>query len=157
MRWTLVGLGTFGFAVVSMLLGPWRILPLGGQHHTYGQKQSDPRRQAQSYECKSPIMRIEFERSGGFAGLRLAATIEADELSVEEAEELCKLVEEAGFFDLPARIAGPNAQPDQFMYKVTVETEARRHTVQLENTAPTPELQPLLDWLSRAVRRRRRG
>ncbi len=152
MLWMAVGRGIFALAMAPMLLGIW---PPGGQNHTYGQSKSDPLRQTQSYECRSEIMRIEFERSGGFAGLRLAATIEADSLSVEEADELCKLVEEAGFFDLPARIAGPDAQPDQFMYKVTVETEARRHTVQLENTAPSPELQPLLHWLTRAVRRRR--
>ena len=152
-----VGLGAYGLAVAFVLLGLWPAFPPGGQSHGYAETRKDPARETRFEECSTDIMRIEFERSGGFAGLRLAATIEADSLSVEEAEELCRLVEEAGFFDLSARIAGPEAQPDQFMYKITVETEARQHTVQLENTAPAPELQPLLDWLSRAARRRRRG
>ena len=103
-------------------------------------------------------MRIAFERSGGIAGLRLSATIESDSLSRQEADELSKLVEDAGFFDLPADITGPKAQPDQFVYDVTVETEARRHTVRVDDSTAPARLQPLLDWLSRAVRRsRRRG
>lgn len=101
-------------------------------------------------------MRIEFERSGGVAGLRLSATIESDSLSNQEADELCKLVEDAGFFDLPADITSPKAQPDQFVYAVTVETEARRHSVRVDDSAAPARLQPLLDWLSRAVRRSRR-
>lgn len=103
-------------------------------------------------------MRIEFERSGGVAGLRLSATIESDSLPNQEADDLCKLVEDAGFFDLPADITSPKAQPDQFVYAVTVETEARRHTVRVDDSTAPARLQPLLDWLSRAVRRsRRRG
>ncbi len=100
-------------------------------------------------------MRIEFERSGGFAGLRISTTVESDSLAEEQADELCQLVEDAGFFELPAEITGPAAQPDQFVYQLTVETEEQRHTVRVENTTPPPRLQPLLDWLSRAARRGR--
>ena len=138
---------------LSVLLG--HILVNGFVLLGHAETPNGPQRERRFEECSAHIMRIEFERSGGFAGLRLAATIEVDSLSVEEADELCRLVEEAGFFDLPTLIAGGDARPDQFTYKVTVETQGRGHTVELENGEPPPALRPLLDRLTRVARGRR--
>jgi hypothetical protein len=102
-------------------------------------------------------MRIEFERSGGIAGMRIATRVELDSLTAQEADEVCKLVDDAGFFDLPTDVTSPQALPDQYAYKVTVETQAQRHTVETDDGAAPQELRPLLQWLSRAARRSRRS
>ncbi|MDH3291009.1 MAG: hypothetical protein OEO20_07445 [Gemmatimonadota bacterium] len=101
-------------------------------------------------------MRIHFERSGGFAGLQLAVTIESDTLSQEDLQQLRWLVDEADFFALPSELREQTPRADQFVYKVTVESAGRRHTVETTDEAAPPTLQPLLDWLSRAVRTARR-
>jgi hypothetical protein len=101
-------------------------------------------------------MRIHFERSGGFAGITLSVTIETDTLPPGDAEELQRLVERAGFFDLPATIADTTPVADQFVYRVTVEADARSHTVETSEGAAPSTLRPLLDWLNRATRRARR-
>jgi hypothetical protein len=102
-------------------------------------------------------MVIEFERSGGFAGLRLAVTIRSDTLPEAEANELRDLVDAADFFNLPAEMADPGQAADQYSYVVTVESGGQRHTVKTSEAAAPANLKPLLDWLGRAARRAQRG
>jgi hypothetical protein len=65
-------------------------------------------------------MRIYFERSGGFAGMRVAVTLDTESLGSEETNELQKLVDTANFFALPPTITTTSpAGVDQFQYKVT--------------------------------------
>ncbi len=50
------------------------------------------------------IMRVQFKTDGGFVYLpnrSAPVTIDTDDLSAEEAKELERLLEAAGFFDLP--------------------------------------------------------
>jgi len=90
--------------------------------------------------------------------MRLTAAINSDTLPDAEASELKQLVDRAGFFDLPAS-PGPSGGggADQFVCRVTIETEGRRHTVETTDAAAPPALQPLLAWLNQAARRSRRG
>jgi len=93
-------------------------------------------------------MRIEFVRSGGFAGIRLARTLDTDSLPPDQADKLEHLVQEAGFFELPD-IPQPNrVVPDSIMYQITVTaaTQTRVFAV-TENTMPA-QLRPLLDYLT---------
>jgi hypothetical protein len=99
-------------------------------------------------------MRIHFERSGGFAGLALATTVESDTLSQQDDQRLRQLIDEAGFFDLPPVLHDTASAADQFGYKVTVEIAGRTHTVEATEGAVPPSLRPLLEWLARAARRR---
>lgn len=101
-------------------------------------------------------MRIDFERSGGFAGMHLRATLDTDELTAEEAQELRRLVEEAGFFGLPARTP-PAEGADRFAYTITVSEAGRTHTVETSDGSVPDQLQPLLVRLNRAVRRGKRS
>lgn len=101
-------------------------------------------------------MRVHFTRTGGFAGLQLDVTIESDTLSQADAQELSRLVEEADFFNLAAALTD-TVGADEFTYKVTVEKAGQVHTIETDDSAAPPELQPLLDWLARAARRRRRS
>jgi len=94
-------------------------------------------------------MRIEFERSGGFAGIRLRATVETETLPAEQAQEIESLVDAADFFSLPRDLSATQPAPDRFQYEVTVMDEARRHTVRADEAAVPVTLQPLLRRLTR--------
>ncbi len=101
------------------------------------------------------MMRIFFERTGGFAGMRFAATIEVDKLPEADAHTLRNLVDEADFFDLPEKVLKYSV-PDEFLYTITVETDKKRHTVHTSDSAATDDLRALLDELSRRARAQRR-
>jgi hypothetical protein len=100
-------------------------------------------------------MRIDFERTGGFAGVRLTATIDSDTLSPEEADNVREMVDAANFFNLPPKIAAREQGVDRFQYRVTVESEGRRHSVDIQEAAIPPPVRPLLQWLSAAARKKR--
>ncbi|MEJ2263969.1 MAG: hypothetical protein P8X95_11020 [Anaerolineales bacterium] len=93
-------------------------------------------------------MRIQFQRSGGFAGLLVRTNIDTASLSKEEAEKLQKMVAEAGFFDLPAQLSSPAPGADQFQYKVSIEEGDHRHTVEASDQAAPDSLRPLLRELT---------
>ena len=97
-------------------------------------------------------MKIEFERTGGIAGLRLTATVHADALAPEEARKLQAMVEEARFFELPSTLSHVQPGADRFQYTVTVEIQGRRHTVEIAEGAAPPRLRPLLDRLTAKAR-----
>jgi hypothetical protein len=97
-------------------------------------------------------MRINFERSGGFVGMRITATIDTESLPADEAAELRQLVESAGFFDLPPTISSTTGA-DQFTYVLTVESESRQHRVEVKDGGVPPSLRPLLQRLTSLARR----
>ena len=98
-------------------------------------------------------MRIEFERSGGFAGMRLRATVQTTALPAEEAREIEALVLAADFFNLPRVLSAPRPGADMFCYEVSVADGERRHAVRADDAAVPPSLQPLLRRLTRMAAR----
>jgi hypothetical protein len=97
-------------------------------------------------------MRINFERTGGFAGMRLAATIDTATLPADQASGLQGSVEAAHFFDLPARIPSPPQAADEFQYHVTIEAGGKKHTVDVGEGSASPALQALLQELTLLAR-----
>jgi hypothetical protein len=97
-------------------------------------------------------MQIDFERTGGFAGMRLAATIDTATLPPDQADTLSGLIGDAHFFDLPAKIPAPANVADQFNYRVTIEAAGKRHTVAVSEASASPELQALLQQLTLLAR-----
>jgi hypothetical protein len=97
-------------------------------------------------------MRVTFTRSGGFAGVRLRATVSEDELSDKDADRLRRLVEAADCFRLPRKIAAARKQPDRFQYELLLEDGERRHAIVVDEEAASPELLMLLEWLTDAAR-----
>jgi len=94
-------------------------------------------------------MRILFERSGGFAGRKLHASLDVQSLSAEDARQLQELLERSRFFELPSKLETPRAGADRFTYRVTVETEDGARTIEAgEGAVPAP-MRPLIDWLTR--------
>jgi hypothetical protein len=97
-------------------------------------------------------MRIFFERTGGFAGLKLKASLDAASLTPQQARRLRKLLEQSRFFELPLRLEASVSRPDRFRYRLTVESNNCVHTVQAAEDAIPPEMRPLLDWLTATAR-----
>jgi hypothetical protein len=93
------------------------------------------------------VVKVQFERSGGFAAIKRAITVDSQSLPPSEARELRDRVDRADFFNLPAEIIGPKGA-DQFLYTLTVETEGQRHTVRTTDAAAPARLKPLIDWLN---------
>lgn len=100
-------------------------------------------------------MRIEFVRSGGFAGLRLATSFDVDELPPEEAHELEDALDSARFFSLPEQLHEEDRGADRFQYEITVEDNDRRHTVQAGEASLPENVQPLVRQLERLAKTRR--
>ena len=107
----------------------------------------------QALETKT--LQVKWERTGGFAGMRIVETVDSDSLSQEEARRLRELVEAAGFFKLPKEIVDPAGGADRFLYTLTVEMEGRRHTVRTGEAAAPPGLRSLIRWLTVVARKGR--
>lgn len=101
-------------------------------------------------------MRIEFERTGGVTGLRVACRIASDTLLDSDAQELTRLVEGSRFFDLPGRIEEADSHGDRFGYVIAIDDGSRSHTVHVSEAAAPAALRPLIGWLTAAARRRDR-
>ncbi|MFQ6061623.1 MAG: protealysin inhibitor emfourin [Methanosarcinales archaeon] len=99
-------------------------------------------------------MRISFERTGGFTGMRMTAIFDTDSMPPEEARHLREMVNSAGFFELPEFSPAPKRGADYFQYKLTVETEGRMHTIEMSEEAVPGALRPLLEWLMDAARKK---
>ena len=99
-------------------------------------------------------MRIQFERTGGFAGMRTVASMDSDSLSPEQAQELQALVDAADFFNLPSRIEDSGEGADQFQYTIAIESEGRAHTVECGEGSAPDSLRALLRRLTVMARSR---
>lgn len=100
--------------------------------------------------------RIKFERSGGFAGIRLAADIEAGDLSEDQRKEISELLDEVDFEELPEKLAEEMPVPDEFVYSVTVESGNKEYKVLAGESALPTDMQPLLEILERVAKRQMR-
>jgi hypothetical protein len=97
-------------------------------------------------------MRIEFERSGGFAGMQLAVSVDTRDLAPRDAELLESAVEAAGFSQLPRRLVSAAPGADRFQYNLLVEEGGRRHEVQAGEAAIPDALRPLIEHMSKLAR-----
>ena len=98
------------------------------------------------------VERIKFERTGGFAGMRIAREIKPDDLPDEQAHTLLELLDDLDFEELPAQMKGTESMPDQFTYVITVETKKWEHTVVTGDTSAPEKMQELIQLLSRLAR-----
>lgn len=91
-------------------------------------------------------MHIQFERTGGFAGIQLKTTLDSESLSADDAATLRDLLHAASFFDLPPnQKTTPGA--DRFHYEISVKIDHRQHAIEIDEPAVPPSLRPFLDWL----------
>jgi hypothetical protein len=102
------------------------------------------------------IERIKFERTGGFAGMRIATDLKLDDLSDEHANTLSELLDDLDFEELPEQMISKNPMPDQFTYKITVQTKEGEHTVVTGDASASEKMQELLQLLNRLARKQKR-
>lgn len=88
------------------------------------------------------------KRSGGFAGRTVRTEIDGNSLPELQRRRLHKLVDESGFFTLPARLESMTRGADMFRYTITIEIGEKTHTVEAAEAALPPGIRPLLDWLA---------
>lgn len=101
------------------------------------------------------VERIRFERTGGFAGMRMAADVKLADLPDEQAKSIVKLLDDMDFNELPEQMLD-EARPDQFTYVITVETKKWEHTVVTGDVSAPEKMQELLQLLNHVARTRRK-
>ena len=100
------------------------------------------------------VERIKYERTGGFAGMRLAADFKPSDLPDEQVRPVLDLLDDMDFDELPAKMTGNSSMPDQFTYQITVETKKGKHTVVAGDSSAPDKLQELFRLLDRIAKRR---
>jgi hypothetical protein len=99
-------------------------------------------------------LRIEFQRSGGFAGLTMGTTVDTAKLPPEEARDFERLVESlerSGAGDSP-----PPGRPDRFQYELTITRGDQSRRFQLAEQSLTPEARELMNLLVERARQPKR-
>ena len=99
-------------------------------------------------------MRIFVERTGGFAGIKLRGSLDSATLPQSQARRLEQLLKESDFFNLPPVLASDEPGADRFSYRVTVENENGKHTVEAGEAAIPLSMRPLFDFLARSIQSR---
>ena len=101
------------------------------------------------------VERIKFERTGGFAGMRIARDLKLEDLPEDQANTIVELLNDMHFGDLPEQMLDESG-PDQFTYTITVETEKGEHTVVTGDASAPEKMQELLQLLNRLARTRKK-
>ena len=108
-------------------------------------------------------MQIDFASSGGFANLELNYRGDTNTMPEEQANELERLVESSGVFELeqedatpqPRAAAGP---PDVIAYRITLSDGTRQATLWFNDVTVPAAVRPLLTELRRlAIQQKRQG
>lgn len=102
------------------------------------------------------VEKIKYERTGGFAGIRLAADIKVNDLPEEQKKEILDLLDEMDFEELPAKLAGKMPLPDEFVYSIVVESDKREYKVLAGESALPGDMQPLIEILEGIAKRQMR-
>jgi len=112
--------------------------------------QSGPQNEPQSPRR----FRVEFERTGGFAGMRVAASIDSRDLPPEDAQRLEENLVAAGFFTLPAKPSSLPGGVDSFSYRITVEDAWQKHSVEFGDATAPEVARPLIRQLTLLARQK---
>ena len=84
-------------------------------------------------------------------GLKSNLTVDLDDMPLDQAETLSRLVDEAHFFTLTEN-PPTQSTPDGFQYAITIEAETNKRTLHTSDTSAPEELRPLLQELSQMAR-----
>lgn len=90
-------------------------------------------------------MHLEVVRSGGFANLRVPASLDTEELQHTEAEEIEALVGKIDVEGLAERSPLRGRGADRFQYDVKVVRDGKEHRVVASEGELPPELRALID------------
>ena len=102
------------------------------------------------------VERIKFERTGGFAGIRIAAEFKMNDLPEDQKKQIIELLDAMDFEELPAKLAGRMPVPDEFVYSIIVESDKREYKVLAGESALPNNMQPLIEILEGLAKRQMR-
>jgi hypothetical protein len=106
-------------------------------------------------------MQIDFASSGGFANLELSYRADTNTLPEEQAQELTRLAESSGIFDLQQEDVNPNVtvgRADVISYRLSVSDGARQNTLWFNDVTAPASIRPLLAYLRKlALGQKRKG
>jgi len=103
------------------------------------------------------IKSIQFERTGGFAGIRLAAEFEMDNLPDEQKREIIELIDELDFDELSGKLSNKMSMPDGFVYSITVRSDVKDYQVMTGESSLPGDMQPLIERLESMAKRKMRN
>lgn len=93
-------------------------------------------------------MRIEFLRTGGFAGLRLSLTLNTEDLPREQVSRLMELLESARLEGQPPQASEATPARDRFEYRLTLARGAPQEASFVWREPDVPaEVWPLMEYL----------
>ena len=90
---------------------------------------------------------ISFKRAGGFVGKGMRFQLSLEELPMNDASGLLRLIEQSEFFNIPENLI-VKFNPDEYQYTITVDAGVMCHTVRTNDTTMPASLRPLVDELS---------
>ena len=102
------------------------------------------------------IEKIKFERTGGFAGIRLTAEIDMDNLPEDQKREIIDLLDEADFDELSEKHTDKLPIPDEFVYSIMVHSREKEYQVLAGESALPNDLQPLIEILESIAKKQMR-
>jgi hypothetical protein len=93
-------------------------------------------------------MNIYFQSSGGLAGINSSIVLDTNSMSSGDAMRIQELINDSNFFSLPSESPPPKTgAADYISYKITVETDERKHTVRTNDILMPPQLEHLISFL----------
>ncbi len=98
------------------------------------------------------IKKIKFERTGGFAGIRLHAEIDMEDLPKDQKSEILEILDESDFDELPEKLSSKMPIPDEFVYSITVASDEKENRVFAGESSLPSDLQPLIEILERIAK-----
>ena len=93
-------------------------------------------------------MKIKFDRSGGFANIKLSSEVNVNELPDDQAKELKKLVQAAEPFAQTSKNQPVSNLPDEFQYSLRFEDKDKTHTINTTDSEASESMYKLIEWLS---------
>ncbi len=90
-------------------------------------------------------MKINIERSGGFAGLNNTFSADESELASSQVDQIKALLKNSKSFDPTSSPLPKKGAADYFTYKITIQDDDQTHTVNTTDVTMPPELRTIVD------------
>jgi len=99
-------------------------------------------------------LKIDFKRSGGFAGMQLTTCVDVDELPEDERENVRAMVERVDLDQVAQRPDAGSGVPDRFVYELRIEHGDRTVDVCVGEAELPEDLKPLVRDLEKRAKSR---
>ncbi len=102
---------------------------------------------------KQDNFNIQFQRTGGFAGIVTNAEIDSKRLDTEEIEKIKLLISQSNFFGFQQTDSLSKNIPDQFQYVITIKQGDKKKTIELTDSTVPDSFIPLINYLTQKSRK----